>query len=144
MRPGLLLGVNNDPPSSSSPYATTTTASMPAQQVTPTRIPQHHHAGYSYDYGYTPPVVPAHGGSGDGTNSSMWSLPNSSIRSHGRSLSSLSGSVSVQSEDGDIEIGDDYDDDYEIDDEGRTSVLDRKSTRLNSSHDVISRMPSSA
>ena len=121
VRPGLLLGVNNDPPSSSSPYATTTTASMPAQQVTPTRIPQHHHAGYSYDYGYTPPVVPAHGGSGDGTNNSMWSLPNSSIRSHGRSLSSLSGSVSLQSEDGDIDIGvDDDDDDYEVDEEGRS------------------------
>ena len=118
VRPGLLLGVNNDPPSS--PYATTTTASMPAQQVTPTRIPQHHHAGYSYDYGYTPPVIPVPtlGGGGPpngddvvGTNNPMWSLPNSSIRSHGRSLSSLSGSVSVQSEDGDIEIGDDEDDD---------------------------------
>ena len=127
VRPGLLLGVNNDPPSS--PYSTT--ASMPAQQIAPARIPQHHHAGYSYDYGYAPPVVPSsHGGGGDGvveTSNSMWSLPNSSIRSHGRSLSSLSGSVSVQSEDGDIEIGDDYDDDYEIDDEGRTSVFVRNS-----------------
>ena len=27
---------------------------------------------------------------------------------------------------------------------GKTTLLDRKSTRLNSSHDVISRMPSSA
>jgi hypothetical protein len=108
VRPGLLLGVNNDP---ASPYAT---ASMPAQQLTSTRIPQHHHAGYSYDYGYTPPVVPvpALGGglNGEvGTNNPMWSLPNSSIRSHGRSLSSLSGSVSAQSEDGDIEIGDEED-----------------------------------
>ena len=105
VRPGLLLGVNNDP-----------AASMPAAQlVTPTRTPQRHHAGYSHDYGYTPPVVPvpAFGGgppNGDsvvGTNNPMWSLPNSSVRSHGRSISSLSGSVSVQSEDGDIEIEDD-------------------------------------
>ena len=97
---------------------------MPAQQVTPTRIPPHHHAGYSFDYGYTPPVVPAHGGGGDGTNNSMWSLRNSSICSHGRSLSSLSGSVSFQSEDGDIDIGmEDDDDDYEVDDEPNSIVL---------------------
>ena len=131
VRPGLLLGVNNDPPSS--PYATT--ASMPAQQVAPTRIPQHHHAGYSYDYGYAPPVVPGPslgGGEGGlpngdgvvGTSNSMWSLPSSSIRSHGRSLSSLSGSVSVQSEDGDIEIGDD-DDDYDEEGHGGRSVYIR-------------------
>jgi hypothetical protein len=127
VRPGLLLGVNNDPPSSSYATTTTTTASMPAQQVAPSRISQHHHAGYSYDYGYTPPVVPAPALGGDpngdgvvGTNSSMWSLPNSSIRSHGRSLSSLSGSVSVQSEDQDIEIGDDEDEDVDDVDEGRS------------------------
>ena len=136
VRPGLLLGVNNDPPSS--PYATT--ASMPAPQVTPTRAPQHHHAGYSYDYGYTPPVVPAPtlgGGGGGGhnpdgvvgPNNSMWSLPNSSIRSHGRSLSSFSGSVvSVQSEDGDIEIG--VDDDDEVHMVGR-SVFMRNGMDLN-------------
>ena len=105
VRPGLLLG----PPS---PYATAA-ASIPAQQVATTRTPHHHHAGYSYDYGYTPPVIPvsAHGGPNEdgvvGTNNSMWSLPSSSIRSHGRSLSSFSGSVSAQSEeDGDIEIED--------------------------------------
>ena len=106
VRPGLLLGVNNDPPS------TGATASMPAQQFTPTRNPQHHHDGYGYDYGYTTPVipVPAFGGPNGhgvvGTNDPTWSLPNSSIRSHGRSFSSLSGSVSAQSEDGDIEIED--------------------------------------
>lgn len=112
VRPGLLLGVNNDPPP---PYATGgTTASMPAQQLnTTTQIPQHHHDGYSYDYDYTRPVVPVptFGGVPNrdgvvGANDSTWSLPSSSIRSHGRSLSSLSGSVSAQSEDGDIEIDD--------------------------------------
>ena len=114
VRPGLLLGVNNDPPS---PYAATATASMPAQQATHARISQHHHAGYSYDYSYAPLVDPvsAHGGvpHGDGvvgTNNTMWSLPNSSIRSHGRSISSFSESASAQSEDGDIEIGDEEDD----------------------------------
>ena len=119
VRPGLLLGVNNDPPSS--PYATSATASIPAQQAPPTRIPQHHHTGYSYDYGYTPPVAPVPNGDGvAGTNNPMWSLPNSSMRSHGRSISSLSGSVSVQSED--IEIGDDDDEDEDGHGRGRAFV----------------------
>ena len=113
VRPGLLLGVNNDPPS------TGTTAypmSIPAQQFTPTRIHQHHH---SYDYSYTPPVIPAGGPNENNSNNPTWSLPNSSMRSHGRSLSSLSGSISAQSEDGDIEIEDvDEDEEYEGEGEG--------------------------
>ena len=108
VRPGLLLGVNNDPPSSHTNGTT-------AQQFTPTRI------GYNYDYGYTPPVVsaPTLGGpngnhmGGNDNNNPTWSLPNSSMRSHGRSLSSFSGSMSAQSEDGDIEI-----EDVDVDDEG--------------------------
>src|SRR5208282_41625 len=80
VRPGLLLGVNNDPPSSRTS----------AQQFTSTGI------GYNYDYGYTPPVVPAPtlggpngnhmGGNDNNNNNPTWSLPNSSMRSHERSL----------------------------------------------------------
>lgn len=116
MRPGLLLGVNNDPPSSHTNGATAYPKSMPAQQFTPTRVGY----GSGYDYGYTtpPPVVPAPAalnGNHMSGNSPTWSLPNSCMRSHGRSLSSFSGSLSAQSEDGDIEIDDvnDEDEGYE-------------------------------
>ena len=43
---------------------------------------------------------------GNDNNNPTWSLSNSSMRSPGRSLSSLSGSMSAQSEDGEIEIED--------------------------------------
>jgi len=50
---------------------------------------------------------------GNDNNNPPWSLSNSSMRSHGRSLSSLGGRMSAQSEDGEIEI-----EDVEVDDEG--------------------------
>lgn len=110
VKPGLLLGVNNDD-SHVKVSASAYPMSMPAQQFTSPRIPLHHHNhGYSYDYGYAPvvptPMLPGENGvMGNNHSNPTWSLPNSSMRSHGRSLSSQSGSVSAQSED-DIDIED--------------------------------------
>lgn len=126
VRPGLLLGVNSNG-DLSMPYATGTDSaaypkSMPVHQFTPTRTP---HDAYGYDYGHAPVVAPVptlgagcpNISNGNG-NHPTWSLPNSSMRSasHGRSLSSLSGSVSAQSENGDIEI--DVEDGAEDDEKG--------------------------